>query len=494
MAADIGQLSDPIQNILKKNAPPPVPQFTPLPTPDSPEVAVKKKNEFMEKTPEFSDQKKLIKESSEFAEIQAKQKADETALMAQSKSIAANARADALAAPEIVEARKQLEKEMDKPFIPTADNAQELAAMFSVIGVLGFAFGVGGKGSAQQAMGAMSGMMDGYQKGRNDLYKKEKDQFETSLKQLKMKWDALDKDLQQIKDTAASRYDSALAQAELIATKHDADFVRQYARQYGLPKMLDFVNESVKRINTTYDDVLKHQQSVAEKNNQLKNQFDLKVWERESQIRQQRAAAEMKALGVGGKNRGSTQETNLRVLQQDIGNAAYNLDDLKNLAQESGKLPGGSVAFAQKFTGDLSSMILRYAANQSIDEGLQGSDALMLNLAFDIASGQSGGRGQLSDSKVRAIVSQMPLDEQPEATKATKWAALMTRVNEMNKSLPEDKQVQIPDDLERYYMGSRYKEPTSTPAAQERTATLNNRTIVVRDGKWVYKDTGEEAK
>ena len=43
-------------------------------------------------------------------------------------------------------------------------------------------------------------------------------------------------------------------------------------------------------------------------------------------------------------------------------------------------------------------------------------------------------------------------------------------------------------------MGSRYKEPTSTPAAQERTATLNNRTIVVRDGKWVYKDTGEEAK
>jgi len=32
------------------------------------------------------------------------------------------------------------------------------------------------------------------------------------------------------------------------------------------------------------------------------------------------------------------------------------------------------------------------------------------------------------------------------------------------------------------------------PANAPRTATLNGRTIVVKNGKWVYQDTGEEAK
>jgi hypothetical protein len=165
----------------------------------------------------------------------------------------------------------------------------------------------------------------------------------------------------------------------------------------------------------------------------------------------------------------ASQETALRVMQQDIGNAKYNLEDLKNLAEKTGKLPGGSVAFAQKFTGDMTSMLMRYAANQTIDEGLQASDALMLNLAFDIASAQSGGRGQLSDAKVRAVVSQMPLDEQPESTKATKWAALMTRVDEANKTLPKERQIEIPDNLHKYYMGSRLKSDSGGDVETERS-------------------------
>ena len=51
----------------------------------------------------------------------------------------------------------------------------------------------------------------------------------------------------------------------------------------------------------------------------------------------------------------------------------------------------------------------------------------------------------------------MPLDEQPESTKATKWAALFTRIEAANRSMPSDKQVEIPEDLKNYYMGSRTK-------------------------------------
>ena len=191
---------------------------------------------------------------------------------------------------------------------------------------------------------------------------------------------------------------------------------------------------------------------------------------------------------VGGGRGGSAQNTAIGVLQQDVENARYNLKDLKDLASPTGKLPGGSVAFAQKFTGDMTSMLMRYAANSSIDEGLQGMDALMLNLAFDIASAQSGGRGQLSDTKVRAVVSQMPLDEQPEATKATKWAALLERVDNANKTLPEGKKVEIPADVRSYYSRGRTGGGGGgAPKEGDKSTSKSGKPIVYRNGEWHYE-------
>jgi len=91
----------------------------------------------------------------------------------------------------------------------------------------------------------------------------------------------------------------------------------------------------------------------------------------------------------------------------------------------------------------LTSDIIRYATTQTIDKGLQGSDALMLNLAFDIASAQSGGRGQLSDTKIKSVVSQFPLDSEAPETQKIKWAALFERVANANKTLPPEKQIDI---------------------------------------------------
>jgi hypothetical protein len=191
---------------------------------------------------------------------------------------------------------------------------------------------------------------------------------------------------------------------------------------------------------------------------------------------------------VGGGRKGSAQDTAVGVLQQDVENARYNLKDLKDLASPTGKLPGGSVAFAQKFTGDMTSMLMRYAANSNIDEGLQGMDALMLNLAFDIASAQSGGRGQLSDTKVRAVVSQMPLDEQPEATKATKWAALLERVDNANKTLPEGKKVEIPADVRSYYSRS----GTGGGGAIARPKTDAEFNALPKGARYIDPDDGKE--
>jgi hypothetical protein len=95
----------------------------------------------------------------------------------------AKQRLDILDDPSRAEYRKALDDKA-KPFIPHEENAQDMVMLFGLMNVLGFAIGAGGKEYSQVAMSAMNGMLEGHQKGRDDLYKKEKSIFETNQKQL----------------------------------------------------------------------------------------------------------------------------------------------------------------------------------------------------------------------------------------------------------------------------------------------------------------------
>ena len=69
-------------------------------------------------------------------------------------------------------------------FHPTQDNAKDIMAVNSLIGILGVALGATGKQSAVGAMNAMAGMMDGYKAGRADLMEREKAEFDRKVKEL----------------------------------------------------------------------------------------------------------------------------------------------------------------------------------------------------------------------------------------------------------------------------------------------------------------------
>lgn len=372
--------------------------------------------------------------------------------------------AKASIASQMREQSQQIEAGLDETrkkfpypeFHPTKDNIQDIATLFSVIGLIGVAMGGGGKQSALLSLNAMSGMMKGWQAGRADLWKKEKEEFDKQMQRTKAILEDAYRDADRAYKTLAYNREEANALAEQSAAKLGGQVGKQILEKQGVEnyfKFLDGVKKDMIHAEQLADKRQQHKEDLAFRREEAKRREENAERRHKESMQLQRD--KMAAKGTRG---GAAQETALRVMQQDIGNAIYNLEDLKSEGEKKKKLPGGSVAFAQKFTGDISSMLMRYAANQSIDEGLQASDALMLNLAFDIASAQSGGRGQLSDAKVRAVVSQMPLDEQPEETKRTKWAALMTRVKEANKSMPEDKRIEIPPSLEKYFMGNRYKE------------------------------------
>ncbi len=91
----------------------------------------------------------------------------------------------------VQELRGQME---ESAFVPTKETFQDLTAMFTLMGVIGM---VMGKGNAQLGMSAMNGMLEGHQKGRADLYKKEKDIFDKNFKVLQQKITTAEKALEE---------------------------------------------------------------------------------------------------------------------------------------------------------------------------------------------------------------------------------------------------------------------------------------------------------
>lgn len=386
------------------------------------------------------------------------------------------------------EAAQRIEADLDATrkkfpypeFHPTKDNIESLSTLFGLVGVIGAALGGAGKMSATASLNAMGGMMKGWQQGRADLWKKEKEEFDKGMQKVKAVLEDAYRDADRAMKTLAYNRQEAEALATQSAAKLGGQVGKQVLAKQGVERYFQYL-DGVKKDLAHAEDMAFKREEARRREAEAKRRH-----EESMQLQREKLAAQEKRGARGG----AAQETAMRVMQQDIGNAKYNLEDLKEAGEKAGKLPGGSVAFANYFKGDIRSDIIRYATNQFVETDLQSNDALMLNLAFDIASAQSGGRGQLSDAKVRAVVSQMPLDEQPEDTKATKWAALMTRVNEANKSMPEDKRVEIPKQLQEYYMGRRMGRGES--GGGESVPTDNVTGLPLRNSKgWTLEGDGK---
>jgi hypothetical protein len=95
---------------------------------------------------------------------------------------AGEAATQAVKASPVFGEKEKATEEMSKPFVPTQDTAKDIAGLYSLVNVIGMAIGAGGKQNSMQAMHAMNGMLEGYQKGRADLYKNEKDKFDVNMK------------------------------------------------------------------------------------------------------------------------------------------------------------------------------------------------------------------------------------------------------------------------------------------------------------------------
>lgn len=156
----------------------------------------------------------------------------------------------------IEEAYKPLEtleqQTQDTAFIPSEATATDLAALYGLIGVVGWGIGAGGKGDAMAAMSAMNGMLEGYQKGRQDIYKKEKEVFDLSVRNLRERARVVAEGAKRNAELSALDRDAAKIDQAMLAAEQGATFYKNNVDKFGYATAAKNAEELLKAADKMY--------------------------------------------------------------------------------------------------------------------------------------------------------------------------------------------------------------------------------------------------
>lgn len=163
-------------------------------------------------------------------------------------------------------------------FVPTKETTQDLAGIFSLMSIVGM---VVGKGNAQLAMSSMNGMLEGYQKGRADLYKKELTQFDKNFKAMQSKVLTLEKELSEameLKKLDREKGDLAITMA---LAKGESQLLGAMRNRLGDVAVLNAVKDTKNTLNT-----------LVSLNNDLQGKANARADAQAARAQQERLAAE----------------------------------------------------------------------------------------------------------------------------------------------------------------------------------------------------------
>ena len=140
---------------------------------------------------------------------------------------------------------EKVKERADTTFVPTKETAADMGLLFTLTNIVGFMIGGKSKGNAQQAMSAMNGMLEGHQKGREDLYKKEKAIFEENSKALDKTIEALDRQFKEVMQIYAVDKEAGMAKAQSAIAEHNATFLGDALKKNGLAYSADLLSKAV---------------------------------------------------------------------------------------------------------------------------------------------------------------------------------------------------------------------------------------------------------
>jgi hypothetical protein len=264
---------------------------------------------------------------------------------------------------------------MDEHFAPSKENLQDQAALFSLINVIGFAIGTGGKQNAVQAMYAMNGMLEGHQKGRSDLFKQEQVKFEKNFKALQQKATFLETELRHSLEEFTRDKRAADERASAAFASAGADFMKIYAEKNGLVAAYERAKEVRKSLDKAIEGERLRKERIEDKTDaevraqtMRKDEQRQRVLDREQEMR---LAAQLRAEG---KSERITQQTMMaQRAVNSLGGVASAVESIK-------ELPAGTT------TGMLPNLqtkdgMMNYVRN-TVGRKIASREAEMLNTLF----------------------------------------------------------------------------------------------------------------
>ena len=119
-------------------------------------------------------------------------------------------------------------------FVATRETARDIGALASLLMVAGAALGGKGKQGALMAVQSMTGMMAGYRQGRMDLYQRERQNFETGLRQVQAQNTQLQEAFTRAQRLAQTDLEAARQQFQVEAVRLGATLPNISAERAGL--------------------------------------------------------------------------------------------------------------------------------------------------------------------------------------------------------------------------------------------------------------------
>lgn len=421
---------------------------------------------------------------------------------------------------------------------PTKDSVQDLAGVFSLIGILGTAMGKGaGHGAAMSSLAAMTGMMKGWQEGRQDLYQKEKDTFDKETARLTKMHEEFYKELQDAQRLAHTDLEAGTAMAHNAAIRFGATAVDAQIKQKGLQAGIDAQAEIMKAADAFNKQVLDLAGKAYARVSQNPKYIQAKTphggmgyFNPSTNTFVRDAGGNIIEAAPKTSGSAAVQGMNSSVIGS-LQEVASNLENEVRVAggTTTGALPylnnsGGFINYLKDkgirgITGDEQKVLQNIAAGQGValatimrggrSQGIAGlSDKVQSKMNIDsgdslyVAAFKIADIKRVSKEYVESLITQGQLTgDQAKSAQA--------QLDRMDRAIPWNttdvlKALQDSNakpNYKREIMGKIMlstqpgigEEEASSPSASPK-ASLNGRSIEVRDNKWVYSDTGEEAK
>jgi len=290
--------------------------------------------------------------------------------------------------------QSQLEAEPLPAFIPDKESGKDIAGLFSMVSVMGLLLGGGGKLNAMQALSAMNGMLEGHQKGRADLYKKQATEFDKNFKAMIKKHEDFRKKMEDAVKLAAVDKEAGLADAKMAAVEAGSPIIKAMVDRGEIVRALKTLNDTVQGREAALKLVLTEQDRAATRKAAADREASAERRHREDAAQRERLAKEklthadkVRELKGVGKTASATNERYANTVLRSSNEVLRSLELIERL----GITTGGGVLGGVVGKGTIPSEVQRYIGQTFTEEGERNYNTAMSGLALELAYVLGGG-------------------------------------------------------------------------------------------------------